>query len=1079
MKFINKAALRGSTSLCAALIAAGAFASPALAQTTTTTTPDCADENANGVCDVDETPANADGSQTEGAIIVTGSRIARPTIDSPVPVTSVTADDLLSQGNLSLGDALNDLPALRSTFSQSNSTRFIGTAGQNILDLRGLGTARTLTLVNGRRHVTVSPGDYLVDVNTIPSELIERVDVVTGGNSAIYGSDAVAGVVNFVLKRDFDGLRVTGQGGVSERGDRGSYFGAVTWGRNFADGRGNIAVAAEYSFSEALYSTQRDYLTGAFSGRKQFNLDTDTSLDVRGTNGIVDNQFFTNVRNNNISDGGLLSAVCSAALLANQSRCIAGASAALPFPTRYVFRPDGSLVQNVTERDFRLVGSNNALGGEGSTLSNYGMLFPEIERTSVNLLAHFDVSEAFRPFVEGKFVRLNVFSESSPSFFQGSIPGFFGGGSEFRCDNPFLTAQAYAQLQAIGRCSSAIPYGAPNPTIFQFIGRNNVDLGIRNEDNRRDTYRVVGGVQGTFNTDWNYEIAVNYGKLDGQTLSGNNLLLFKPDGSTAGFLNAIDAVVAPATFTGSNFVVNQNGQRVICRVNAVSNVDANCVPLNLFGEYRSDPRAVAYSSVTSNYTQDASQFVVSAFLSGDLSQLFELPGGPIGFALGGEYREERGNIFTDQNTAEGLTFLTAIQPVDYPKLTVKEVFGEIRIPLFADVPFAQLLELSAAGRISDYNTSAGTTYAYNGSIIYAPIDDIKFRAAYNRSVRVPTQSDLFDPVGQNFAFIADPCDVANINAGPNRAANCAAAGIPPGFRNEPARAASISFAQGGNPFLTAEKSDSYTVGAVLTPTFAPGLSVAIDYYDITVKNLIATLGAQQIINLCYDSQSLDNPYCPLVNRLPNGNFDDPAVLAGPVNFARLVTSGIDVDAQYQHTFANSDKIALRFIGSWLRERTQFTDPTNPLVPNRIKSELGDPEWEASFSASYQTGPFGIRWQTRYIGKQTIGTYEAQNPSPGLCPSTGTVGFSGNSCTPGQIVVLDPLNADQFPQVYYGDLFYHDLRLTFDVDKKFRFYVGVDNLFDTEPPFNLLGTGAGSAIFDTTGRYYYAGIRFDM
>jgi outer membrane receptor protein involved in Fe transport len=343
------------------LIGAAAFAvaisasQPAFAQSAA----DCVDANENGVCDSDET--------TDRVIVVTGSRISRPTLESSVPVTTVTTDDILSQGDVSLGDALNDLPSLRSTFSQSNSTRFIGTAGLNILDLRGLGTSRTLTLVNGRRHITVSPGDYVVDVNTIPSELIDRIDIVTGGNSAIYGSDAVAGVVNFIMKRDFEGLRLTGQGGVSSRGDRGSYFGAVTWGKNFADGRGNIAIAGEYSKSEALKFTQRDYLSGAFSGRKQFNLTENTADDGPfGSDNIVDNAFFTNVRNNNISDGGMLSASCTAAVAADRTRCTADG-----FPVRYIFDPAGNLIVNPIERDLRPVGSNNSLGGLGSTLSNY------------------------------------------------------------------------------------------------------------------------------------------------------------------------------------------------------------------------------------------------------------------------------------------------------------------------------------------------------------------------------------------------------------------------------------------------------------------------------------------------------------------------------------------------------------------------------------------------------------------------------------------------------------------------------------------------------------------------------------
>src|SRR3546814_33181 len=190
------------------LIGAAAFAvaisvsQPALAQGTAA---ECLDADNNGVCDSDES--------TERSIVVTGSRIARPTLGSPVPLTSVSVSELTDTGDVSLGDALNDLPSLRSTFSQGNSTRFIGTAGLNILDLRGLGTSRTLVLVNGKRHVTASPGDYLVDVNTIPVDLLERVDIVTGGNSAIYGSDAVAGVVNFITKRDFEGVNLRAQGG--------------------------------------------------------------------------------------------------------------------------------------------------------------------------------------------------------------------------------------------------------------------------------------------------------------------------------------------------------------------------------------------------------------------------------------------------------------------------------------------------------------------------------------------------------------------------------------------------------------------------------------------------------------------------------------------------------------------------------------------------------------------------------------------------------------------------------------------------------------------------------------------------
>jgi outer membrane receptor protein involved in Fe transport len=206
-----------------------------------------------------ETVATTDATtpESDDEIVVTGSRIRRPNLESTVPITSVGAQDIVGVGQISVGDQLNQLPQLRATFSQANSTRFIGTAGQSFLDLRGLGTERTLALVNGRRFVSTAPGTFRWDVNNVPADLIERVDVVTGGNSAIYGSDAVAGVVNFVLRRQFDGLQLRGQGGVSSEGDSGSYFVSGMAGKNFAEGRGNITFAAEYANQNALYVLDR------------------------------------------------------------------------------------------------------------------------------------------------------------------------------------------------------------------------------------------------------------------------------------------------------------------------------------------------------------------------------------------------------------------------------------------------------------------------------------------------------------------------------------------------------------------------------------------------------------------------------------------------------------------------------------------------------------------------------------------------------------------------------------------------------------------------------------------------------
>ncbi|WP_353207959.1 TonB-dependent receptor [Sphingorhabdus sp.] len=1026
----------------------------------------------------------AEEEGTAQPILVTGSRIARPTVQSAVPLTSVTIEDLTGTGEVSLGDALNDLPSLRSTFSSGNSSRFIGTAGLSLLDLRGLGTDRTLVLVNGRRHVTSRPGANGFDVNTIPTDLVERIDIVTGGNSAIYGSDAVAGVVNFIMKRDYDGIAIRAQGGISSRGDRGTYFVSGIAGQNFADGRGNIAVSAEYSRQQPLYFNQRDDLAGAASGRCQFQL-TDLQGAAGGevgysaTDGIPDNSFLCGIRNGTISDGGTISGWAGAA-------------------GRFLrFNDFGDLFIDTPTQNFASVGSGNIQGGFGSTLRNTGSLLAAVDRYNVNLLAHYDVSDAFKPFIEAKYVRSDVSGEGQPSFFSG-VPQTIGGPA-FRCNNGFLSSQNITLLQANGICT--------NTATGTFgLNRFNIDFGGRRFEGTRETFRAVAGIEGTFNDDWNYELAANYGRFTAVGFNTNNLIIFNQAGTDYdGFNLAVDAVVAPSTFTGTNFVTNAAGQRVICRVNAVSNVNTACIPMNVFGQGRADPRALQFINTKGRTDEFASQFVASAFVGGDLSQLFELPGGPIAFALGGEYREEKASIDYDALTSSGATFLNALQDFRPPAFVIKEAYGEVQVPLLKDVRFAKELSVNFAGRVSDYNTSTGTVYAYNIQGVYAPIEDIRFRAAYATSVRAPTQGDLFSTASENFAFISDPCD--SVSPGSTTAANCVAAGVPTTanaalvaacastafpvalgapFVNCSARTSSTGFKSGGNPTLIAEKGKSLTLGVVVEPSFIPGLSLTVDYYKIKVEDLIASLGAQTIISLCYGNASgINNPFCATVNRDPaTGLFVKPAVISGGVNFAAQRTKGIDFDLAYRKTFENGDRVTARLIATRVLTLDNYTDPTNPALPNRQRSELGDPSLSASFSLGYDFGDFDVLYASRYIGKQTIGSYEAQNSYFGQCPLTGTfkglTGPGGGTCDAvlGNIVKLAPQNIDQYPRVYYPDVLYHDIRVGFDVGKDFRFYGGVSNILDTKPPLGLLGTAGGDP-FDSFGRNFFVGINADF
>ncbi|MEO7179188.1 MAG: TonB-dependent receptor, partial [Allosphingosinicella sp.] len=832
-------------------------------------------------------------------------------------------------------------PQLRSTYSQANSTRFLGTRGLNLLDLRGLGTSRTLVLVNGRRHVA---GDVLnnavsPDVNTFPTDLIERVDIITGGGSSIYGSDAIAGTVNFILKDNYDGYQVRGQAGISQYGDAGNQYVSVLAGRNFAGDRGNIAVNLEYA-------KQDDFYAAAHGSLKQANgfivVDTDPAGTPNGADGNPDRIFVRDVRSGTIAIGGL-----TAVRYANASPACGTDVTPAPaaFTCTSLFDSNGNLVPQTGSRiglapNGTFVGGNGYSGRENRLLA----LSPQLERYSVNVIGHFEISPAIVPFFEAKYVRADAFgSQSGPFFSQGqtladqiTVPGFtdrsyFSPGARgttpgrvnregIRLDNPFLSAQARAALTAQllattvnantgaaftqgTNATTGLPQG-PTPAeqlatqraqitagTFRFnLRKNYVELGIRDELFRRETYRAVVGVKGDFNDDWNYEISANYGEhRETNTIKGNV--------NTQRFLLANDAVRNPA-----------NGQ-IVCR----SQIDPNyagsdvggdpavlaadiaaCVPLNPFGDQASSQAVRDYLTVNSSATGKITQFVASGFVAGDFSQLFELPGGPIAFSIGGEYRRETVRYDLDDLTQAGYAFYNAIPSFTAPSFEVKEAYAEVSIPILKDMPLFQELTVSGSARVSDYKGATGTVYTYGAEATWRPIEDIRFRASYNRAIRAPNLSELYSAQGQNFApGFVDPCSARNIGTGSStRAANCAAAGAPAGY--DFVYGQSLEIVSGGNPNLKEESSDNYTAGFVLTPRFIPGLSISSDYYDITVNGVITSVSAQTTANQCYDSPTLQNPFCDAFQRAgagggPNGEqpfrIIEGSLLSSSLNFA--------------------------------------------------------------------------------------------------------------------------------------------------------------------------------------------------
>ena len=1170
-KTVTNRNLLAATALQTGALFMFASATPAIAKdapATTTTTPVTTVTTA----DVQAVPTNSSNpadiaranGKSEAGITVTGTRIRRPNLESVVPVTSLQGEQFFQRGSTDIGDALNDLPQLRSTFAQQNPGLGIGIAGLNLLDLRGLSPKRTLVLVNGRRHVAadVLSSASVPDINTISTDLIERVDIVTGGNSAVYGSDAIAGVVNFILKRDFDGVQVRGHGSEPAAGFGTSYFGSIMAGKNFGGGRGNITLQAEYNHDKRVFGSEVPWLRQV-NGFVTSDVDAGLPADAHNSDGFPDNTFFRDIRSAGISPYGVVfiqnpstSALCGTGLGGtNGQPSSVGAAPAnngVPYNCNYIFLPDGSMALQTGTR----VGTGAAgtfIGGNGPTTREGKQLsiFPENKRINLNLLAHYDVSDAFQPFVEAKWVKLDTSGNNAGPAFINST-GTFEFRERIRLDNPFLTAAQRTTLASAilasgcntARGSTCNVAGIPSSTTRSFFaqsifgggatafcaanpldarcqgtggplnatditminnaltlngalpgyrvatGRNMIDAGLRDEHFTRDTWRIVGGARGTFNSDWSYEISANYGQ-------------FKQTTNTTGFYDrqrlmlSLDAGRDPVTgaikcrsqIAGQDpsaylpYQYSAGDPRAALAAAKLAADIAACVPYNPFGA--ADNTAAARYFTTNEFKHaKMTQFDVLGFVNGDLSQVFELPGGPIGFVLGGEYRRETAFYHEDPFVLTDQTNDVDVGNFDPPAFHVAEAFGELNVPILKDMPFFHELTLSGAGRYSHYKEPIKGVWTYNFGGEWAPVRDIRFRGNFGKAVRAPNLSETGFPVVPNFSpTFEDPCSANRIATNPVRQAACTAELGPllGGIRNGPY---SLGINSGANPNLLPETSYSLTLGTVIQPRWVPNLSLSVDWYKINVKGVIANVTAQQIVNNCYDLPA-GNSFCNLFQRVPAGQTGSQGEVQGnvvfgvtqaPVNFARRLRKGIDVSANYRARLSSNVVLDTGLIYTHGIQNSNFELVTNPLFENRLLGEIGDPQDEARFDADLKVGHVTFGYNMHFIGEQFINFAEDQIVMPSGCTTFG----NPNTCP--------PLNADIASQLKVPAITYHGLRVQWDTGpafntlKNIQIYAGVDNVLDQHAPFGLAATGAGpiaagsGAIYDALGRKFYGGIK---
>lgn len=933
----------------------------------------------------------------DAAIVVTGSRIRRPDYETASPIVSFSSQNLQQAGTTNVTDFLTGLPALvGSSTSRDNSgdRAGIGATGLNLLNLRNLGTDRTLVLVDGRRHVSGLPGSQSVDINTIPEDLIDRIDILTGGASAIYGADGVSGVVNFIMKRNFQGITARAQANISSYGDAGQRLFSVTAGQNFADGRGNVALSYEYNETDRLQTKDRNALTG--SNRVGFYRNPNY---VAGQAGSYFNIPQAGVRYGQTSRAGAVD---------------------VDFDGLPDFVGTGAVYNNGTS-----IPGGYTRNSDDTLVSDYGNdLLPSTRRHVANVFAHYDLSDKVQLFAEGKYANTKSYSLGQPSFdYYLFVPQ----------DNPYIPASIRAAI---------------DPELGGvLVTRDNFDLGQRGENIKRETWRSVVGVKGDLNPSLHYELSYVFGQTDITNRFVNDVYSDR-------FYAALDAVRNPA-----------NGQ-ITCRANLdptwapdqpyastrtvlspTTFSAGQCQPINLFGENVTSQAGLDFITASTTERSRIRQNVVSGSISGDLKDLFTLPGGgAIGYALGAEYRKESSRFTPDVLEQQGLTFSNKLLPTR-GSFDVKEIFGEIDVPLLRDRPFFQSLDLSGALRFSDYS-SIGNTWTWKGDVTWAPIRDVRFRGTLSKAVRAPNIGELYNASSQTFAFFDDPCIVANRSLGKSsRAANCQAilaqAGLTPAqiASYDDPRTTNISGTSGGNAALAPEEARTWTAGLVLQPSFMRGFQLSFDWYNINLKNAINTVDPQQLAELCVDQATINNPFCSTIQRQQGTGLIN-GFSVSPQNVANFQTAGLEANLNYTFSIARVGNFNIRVVGNYLDKLTFVGTPGAEPTDNR--GQPYQPKYQAYTTITYSTGPFSFNYSLSWWDKTERYAKDRLAGNP-------------NYVAP--------------EYAFFKERWLHSVYASLDIDKRFQFFGGVSNLFNQKPDL-----GSIASPVDWTGRSMFVGAR---
>ena len=992
------------------------------------------------------TPKAAAAPEELQEVVVTGSRIARPEFDNLEPTTAIDSKTFDQRGYLDVGQALNELPAFGVAPSSAANTQSGFGVAQSFVDLYGLGSQRTLTLVNGRRFVSESSATLnnsnantsnggngtQVDLNVIPTKLIDHVEVVSVGGAPIYGADAIAGVVNIILKKDYQGLDVDAQVGASGQGDAWNYRTRILGGQNLFDGRANITAVGEFTKTDGLVGTSRPvyaadlgFLAPATPGKFNSVLTPANSVPSVSFGGVplVDDVFFS---------PGIFGVPNSTIGVTNGAGQVTQ------------FGPNGSLIPyNVGTPTGNPIFNS---GGDGERLSQVSNLLSPTERINIDTLMHFQINDRLNAFGEGYFSESHATNLLSQPAYNTGLFGTAGtpnGNFVISINNPFLTPTDRALIQtALNNYAASLPFGAPlyggvtagpgqpvsypawNTSQF-YISRASVDLDNGRATDTQIVARGVAGLNGDFSfasRNFNWEVSVSYGTSDNTQVTPSYV-----------FQNAANAL---------NATRNAAGQ-IVCAgtpVNAPTSTDSStCAPLNVFGN--GSPSVAALQYITHLATVDSfnTQRDTNAFIGGDI---LKVPAGEWKFSAGFENRRESASFNPDNFYTQNLgqAQVTAVAG----SYITNEGYFETLLPIFSpmqDIPGLNRVEVEGAARRVD-NSFAGTATTYTYAVRWSPIEDVLFRGNKTKSIRAPSITELFLPSASTFSFANDPCDKNFVSQGPvpaTRAANCAASipGYNPAtFTSNVVNATALGTTS-GNQNLQSEIAFSKTFGVVLRPRFVPKLNISVDYIDIALKSAIESLTLTDNLDACYDSSNFpNNPSCTAFTR--NGAGQITNFHSGYVNAGLLEFTGIQAALDY--TFDLPWALGSLQTSAHYLDTQRLKSQIATAAPLDISGQIGYSKNKGNIDLLYANGGFSWDWQGIFIGPAQF----------------------SNQNTPTSQDILG-----------VGSWWLINSTIGMKFNPQFQARFIVDNVFNKQPPFPAIaGTGGN---FANATSVYFSGI----